>query len=83
MSLFDWLVEFVAGRRGGDNLGSFIAGQPSVTQFYLSQGSFPNREPGRYLQSAQNVESYPGVLGQWVVHLRGSDGTGGVSSPFA
>jgi hypothetical protein len=48
MSLFDRLVEFVAGRRGGDDLGSFIAGQPSVTQFHLSQGVFHDREPGRY-----------------------------------
>ena len=35
MPLFDGLVEFVTGRGGGDDLRSFRAGQPLVTQFLL------------------------------------------------
>lgn len=35
MPLFDGLVEFVTGRGGGDDLRSFGAGQPLVTQFLL------------------------------------------------
>jgi hypothetical protein len=62
MPLFDGLIEFVGGRRGGDDLGSFRAGQPSVIQFQLSWVLFQDREPGRYQRSAQFVENHPGDL---------------------
>jgi hypothetical protein len=62
MSLLGRLVEFVAGRSGGDDLGSFIAGQPSVSQSHLSLGLFHDRKPGRYQRFAQHVENYPGDL---------------------
>lgn len=62
MPLFNGLIEFVGGRRGGDDLGSFRAGQPSVFQFHLSWVSFQDRDPARYQRSAQFVENHPGGL---------------------
>jgi hypothetical protein len=40
MSLLDRLIEFVASWGGGDDLGSFKAGQPQVPQLYMSWGYY-------------------------------------------